>query len=224
FCFGLFEADPASGELTRKGEAVRLQEQPFRMLLLLLERPGGVVSREELREKLWPENSFGEFDNGLNVAMRRIREALGDNAESPRFVQTIPKRGYRFVASVAVRIALPPEKAQPAITVAPSLPSKAARIVLYRWPVLAGTALIVVALVSFFIVRDQRKLPPDTTKPPSAILTAPRRSVAVIPFQNSSARRADDWLETAIPEMLSTELAAGEKLRLIPGEDVVRMT
>lgn len=222
FCFGLFEADPASGELTRKGEAVRLQEQPFRMLLLLLERAGEVVTREELREKLWPENSFGEFDNGLNVAVRKIREALGDSAEAPRFVQTIPKQGYRFIAPVAAKSVSPSDEVQ---TAAPAsrIVSKAAYRIRHSWALL-GTAVIVLGACTALIVSNQRKPQRASLQPSSAILTAPRRSVAVITFQNNSSRRADDWLQAAIPEMLSTELAAGEKLRLIPGEDVVRMT
>ncbi|HMF91080.1 MAG TPA: transcriptional regulator, partial [Candidatus Angelobacter sp.] len=103
FRFGLFEADPASGELLKQGEHVRLQDQPFRMLILLLERPGEVVTREELREKLWRQNTFVEFDNGLNVAVKKIRDALGDNAENPRFVETVPRRGYRFIAPVSIK-------------------------------------------------------------------------------------------------------------------------
>ena len=87
--FGLFEAEPASGQLLKEGERVRLQDQPFRMLMLLLERPGEAITREELREKLWPENTFVEFDNGLNVAVKKIRDALGDNAENPRFVEDV---------------------------------------------------------------------------------------------------------------------------------------
>src|SRR5262249_1606659 len=103
FRFGLFEADPESGELLKQGEHLRLQDQPFRMLLLLVERPGEVISREELREKLWPGNTFVEFDNGLNVAVKKIRDALGDSAENPRFVETVPRGGCRFISPLSVR-------------------------------------------------------------------------------------------------------------------------
>jgi len=99
--FATFEADPASGELQRKGVRIKLQEQPFRLLVLLLEHPGEVVSREELRSRLWPEDTFVEFDNSLNVAVRKLREALRDDAEAPRFIETLPRRGYRFLADVA---------------------------------------------------------------------------------------------------------------------------
>src|SRR5262249_44773816 len=105
FRFGLFEADSGSGQLLKQGIHVRLQDQPFRMLMLLLERPGQGVTREDLRERLWPENTFVEFDNGLNVAVRKIRDALGDDADNPRFVETVPRRGYRFIAPVSIKTA-----------------------------------------------------------------------------------------------------------------------
>src|SRR5450631_512061 len=99
--FGTFEANSASGELLRQGVRVKLQEQPFRFLVLLLERAGEVVSREELRSRLWPEDTFVEFDNSLNVAVGKLRDALRDDAETPRFIETVPRRGYRFLAEVA---------------------------------------------------------------------------------------------------------------------------
>ena len=108
FRFGLFEADSGSGELRKQGEHVRVQDQPFRMLILLLEHAGEAVTREQLREKLWPKNTFVEFDNGLNVAVKKIRDVLGDSAENPRFVETIPRRGYRFIAPVSVARPSPP--------------------------------------------------------------------------------------------------------------------
>src|SRR5215469_314399 len=121
FCFGLFEADSGSGRLLKQGMHVRLQDQPFRMLILLLERPGEVVTREELREKLWPENTFVEFDNGLNVAAKKLRDALGDNADNPRFVETVPRRGYRFIAPVSIKT--PPAALQGTVSVEQAPPS-----------------------------------------------------------------------------------------------------
>jgi eukaryotic-like serine/threonine-protein kinase len=100
--FGLFEADVHSGRLLKQGNAVRLQEQPFQVLLALLERHGDLVTREELRERLWPGDTFVEFDKSLGVALTKVRAALGDDAANPRFVETVPKRGYRFIAPVAV--------------------------------------------------------------------------------------------------------------------------
>ena len=101
--FGSFEVDLGSRELRRQGLKVGLQDQPFRLLALLLERPGEVVTREELRDKLWPADTFVDFDHSLNTAVRKLREALGDSAEAPRYVETLARRGYRFVAPVAER-------------------------------------------------------------------------------------------------------------------------
>lgn len=98
--FGLFEADLQSGELSRNGAKVRLQEQPFQVLSLLLQKPGEVVTREELRARLWPADTFVDFDHGLNAAIKRLRDALGDSAENPRFVETLARRGYRFIAPI----------------------------------------------------------------------------------------------------------------------------
>ncbi len=98
--FGVFELDLASGELRKSGVKVRLQEQPFQVLKALLERPGEVVSREELQQRLWPDDTFVDFEGGLSTAVQKIRQALGDSSSNPRFVETLPKRGYRFVAPV----------------------------------------------------------------------------------------------------------------------------
>ena len=98
--FGIFELDLKAGELRRNGSKVRLQEQPFQVLTVLLEQPGEVVSREELRNRLWPADTFVDFDHSLNAAIRRLREALGDSADSPRFVETVARRGYRFLVPV----------------------------------------------------------------------------------------------------------------------------
>ncbi len=97
--FGAFEADRHTGELTKRGKHVRLQEQPFRLLVMLLEKPGELVTREELRDRLWPQTTV-DFDHGLNKAISKIRDALGDSAENPRFVETVAGRGYRFLADV----------------------------------------------------------------------------------------------------------------------------
>ena len=96
--FADFEINLRAGELRKRGRRIRLQEQPFRVLTMLLERSGEVVSREELRQKLWPADTFVDFDHGLNSAVARLRETLNDSAEEPQFVETVPKRGYRFIA------------------------------------------------------------------------------------------------------------------------------
>jgi DNA-binding winged helix-turn-helix (wHTH) protein/tetratricopeptide (TPR) repeat protein len=106
--FGSFQVNPASGELLKRGERVRLQDQPFRLLVILLENAGQVVTREELRNRVWPDNTYVDFDSSLRVAVRKLREALGDDADKPVYVETIPKRGYRFLFPVT-RVAGVPE-------------------------------------------------------------------------------------------------------------------
>jgi DNA-binding winged helix-turn-helix (wHTH) protein/tetratricopeptide (TPR) repeat protein len=98
--FDIFSVDLDSGELRKQGHRIKLQEQPFQILAVFLERPGEVVAREELRKRLWPSNTFVDFDHGLNIAVAKLREALGDSSEKPRFIETLPRRGYRFIARV----------------------------------------------------------------------------------------------------------------------------
>src|SRR5579863_1327572 len=98
--FGVFEADMEAGELRKHGLRLKLSEQPFQILAMLVARPGEVVSREVLRERLWPGDTFVDFDHGLNNAVMRLREVLGDSSDSPRFIETLPRRGYRFIAPV----------------------------------------------------------------------------------------------------------------------------
>lgn len=100
FRFGVFEADASSGELRKAGLRLRLQEQPFQVLILFLERPGDVITRDEIRQKLWPADTFVDFDHSLNTAINKIREALNDSAANPRFIETLAKRGYRFLVPV----------------------------------------------------------------------------------------------------------------------------
>jgi eukaryotic-like serine/threonine-protein kinase len=231
FRFGLFEADPGSGKLLKQGEPVPLQDQPFRMLCLLLLRPGEIVTREELREKLWPQNTFVEFDGSLNVAVKKLRDALGDSADNPRFVETVPRRGYRFIAPVSVKTttavaakeASAVSKPSASSTAGPAIPdvtpARPARR-MYYWG--AGVLAVVagVLLVRQFDVRRTAE-PSAPIKPPPTVTL--RRTVAVLEFQNVSRRPSDDWLSTAIAEMLTTELGAGEKVLLVPAEDVSRM-
>ena len=99
--FGIFEVDARNLELRRNGVPVRIREQPFRILVYLLEHPGELVSREELRRVLWPSDTFVDFDHSLNTAMMKLRDALGDNVDAPVYIETVPKRGYRFIAPIS---------------------------------------------------------------------------------------------------------------------------
>lgn len=100
--FGLFEVDERRGEIRKQGSRLRLRGRPFDILLILLERPGELVSRDDLRSRLWPADTFVDFDHGVNTSVNRLREVLGDSAENPRFIETVPRKGYRFIAPVDV--------------------------------------------------------------------------------------------------------------------------
>src|SRR5262245_30861751 len=117
--FGPFELECASRELREGARRVRLQDQPFEILRLLLEHPGDVITRDELRHRLWPQGTFVDFEHSLNAAIKRLRAALGDDADHPRFVETVPRRGYRFIASVGEnRPAAAPEPQAPRLRLA----------------------------------------------------------------------------------------------------------
>jgi DNA-binding winged helix-turn-helix (wHTH) protein len=113
--FGIYEVDLRSGELRKNGTKLKLQEQPFQVLAMLLEHPGEVLTREQLRQRLWPADTFVDFDHSLNTAINKLRDALGDSAANPRFIETLAKRGYRFIAPVAPPLSLPGEPALSAV-------------------------------------------------------------------------------------------------------------
>jgi DNA-binding winged helix-turn-helix (wHTH) protein/Tol biopolymer transport system component len=144
--FGSFELDLRAGELRRNGSKVRLQEQPLQVLTVLLERPGEVVTREELQKKLWPADTFVDFDHSLNAAIRRLRDALGDSAENPRFVETVARRGYRFVAPV--------NGAAESVATEPRLPPVAAS---KRWGILVLSAVLLLAMVAWLVMYRSRQ-------------------------------------------------------------------
>lgn len=143
--FGVFEVDQKAGELRRNGAWVKLQEQPFQILALLLERPGEVISRDELQRRLWPADTFVDFDHSLNAAVRRLRDALGDSAESPRYVETVARRGYRFVAPV---LGLGPA-VDAEISAPPHRPAR-------RWKVAAAAGALVLVGLSLGVFIGKR--------------------------------------------------------------------
>ena len=134
--FGAFELDLRTGELRKAGVRVSLPDQPFQVLKALLERPGDLVTREDLRQRLWPAETFVDFEHGLNAAVRRLRDALGDSAEASRFVATLPRRGYRFIAPVASRSAAAlPAPPSPAPEAHPDASRPGVAPALYQYPV-----------------------------------------------------------------------------------------
>jgi DNA-binding winged helix-turn-helix (wHTH) protein len=110
--FGTYEVSLQSGEVRKSGLRIRVQQQPMKLLEILLERPGEVVTREELRARVWADESFGDFDQAVNIAIAKLRSALGDSAENPRYIETLPKRGYRFIGYVSVVIQRPAPKSR----------------------------------------------------------------------------------------------------------------
>lgn len=223
YAFGLYLLDPANGTLTRDAARVRVQEQPFRLLLLLVERAGQIVSRDEIRNRLWPQNTFVEFDKSLGVAVLKVREALGDDAGNPRFIETIPRRGYRFIAPVKVetlRAADLPAPASAAPAVPTSLPNPYAA---KHWLIIGTLVLFLVGMVVYVARPRHGSSLPAAQAGTSIPRIHVRRSVAVLGFRNLPDRPEDSWLSSAFCEMLNTELAAGGELRMVSGEDVARI-
>jgi DNA-binding winged helix-turn-helix (wHTH) protein/tetratricopeptide (TPR) repeat protein len=237
--FGPFELDPAEGRLFRNGGRIKLQDLPFRLLVLLVERQGQIVAREEVRQRLWPENTFVEFDNSLGVAVRKLREALGDDADASRFVETLPRRGYRFLAPVTVLAGNEPAQPQVSgqaagshqssvakpVDAMTSQPSRArggrSRIAVYWLVALLALFAISFVVYKFRTGRSGALSSPVIANPNPRVRM--RRSVAVLGFRNLPGRPQEDWLSAAFSEMLNTELAAGGELRLVSGEDVARV-
>ena len=147
--FGLFEADLGSGELRKRGRRVPLQDQPFQILALLLRHPGEIVAREELQRALWPADTFVEFEHGVNTAIKKLRQALGDSADNPRFIETLPRKGYRFIAPVAgIEAEAPAPAPTPAPVPAPApAPVRPVRLSRNAW-IAVGAAVVLVGVLA----------------------------------------------------------------------------
>jgi TolB-like protein/DNA-binding winged helix-turn-helix (wHTH) protein/Tfp pilus assembly protein PilF len=199
--FGLFEVDLRAAELRKNGAKIKLQEQPFRVLAILLRNAGDVVTREELRRELWPADTFVDFDHSLNAAVKRLRDALDDTAENPRFIETLPRHGYRFIRTKE------PEAIQP----------RTAALWLRRWGLpVAGTALLVVVLLGMDVGGLRTK----------AVLLAgaqPRiRSIAVLPLMNLSGDSDQETFADGMTEELIGELSRIGSLKVISRTSVMQ--
>jgi eukaryotic-like serine/threonine-protein kinase len=227
--FGPFELNTSEGTLVRNGSRVKLQDLPYRLLVLLVEHSGQIVSRETVKQGLWPDNTFVEFDNSLGVAVRKIRDALGDNAEAPRYLETLPRKGYRFLAPVTVidrdRVANPGQ-AMPMEVAVPSVePGKAeTKSARSHTPYFVAVIFaVLLAASAWYILRARRSgSDPSVASKPVSSPVKMRRSMAVIGFRNLPGHAEDNWLSSAFAEMLNTELAADGSVRMISGEDVAR--
>jgi DNA-binding winged helix-turn-helix (wHTH) protein/TolB-like protein/tetratricopeptide (TPR) repeat protein len=193
--FGLFELCPSTGELRKGGALLKISPQPFRLLRLLVLRPGELITRDEIQAALWPDGTTVEFDQGLNFCIRQIRAALNDDARKPRFIETVPKRGYRFVAPV--------EAEQPAAESAITAPR------LWKSPQwwLAGAAAAVI-LVALFVA------------PTRHIGTFPK-SILVAPVVNLNIPTEDAWIGDALAQQLIATLAETGSLRVVPWSSAV---
>src|SRR3989442_578924 len=192
--FGAFEVDLRAGELRKSGARIKLQEQPFQILSMLLERPGDVLTREELRQKLWPADTFVDFDNGLNTAIKKLRDTLGDSADSPRFIETLPKRGYRFIYPVNGA------RAPAAVQVPPPA--------WWRRPQATGL-LAITSLLAIAVAANVGGLRDRITGRASL---GPIASVAVLPCKNLTGDPEQEFLGDGLTDVLTTHLAQVKSL------------
>ncbi len=208
--FGVFELDPVAGELRKAGLRIRLSDQSLKILVLLLERPGTVVTREELRRTLWPDGTFVEFDRSLNAAINRLRAALGDSAENPRFVETVSHRGYRFIATVdGPPGSLEKQLSPPTATVRVTEVRKLAP----RTIVMTAAVLLLALLFALNLGGWKERV----LKTRSHTI----RSIAVLPLENLSRDAEQEYFADGLTEELITELSKIEAVKVISRTSVM---
>jgi TolB-like protein/DNA-binding winged helix-turn-helix (wHTH) protein/tetratricopeptide (TPR) repeat protein len=226
--FGTFEVSLQSGEVRKSGLRIRVQQQPLKLLEILLEHPGEVVTREELRSRVWPNASFGDFDQALNIAMGKLRSALGDSADNPRFIETLPKRGYRFIADVSVIDAeVRPKRPEPSAGDLPGPQRKtepgderqgAGLAVATKgrlWPtrrvIVASVIVLSLPILAFWLFRSRGRSPTPM----------PIRSLAVLPLENLSGDASQNYFADGMTDELITDLAQISALRVISRTSVM---
>jgi TolB-like protein/DNA-binding winged helix-turn-helix (wHTH) protein/Flp pilus assembly protein TadD len=229
FRFGVFEIDLRAGELRKRGTRIRLQSQPLMLLLALLKQPGEIVTRDELRRTLWPEDTFVDFDHSLGTAVNKIREVLGDSATNPRFIETLPRRGYRFIAPVET---VGESEGKPIVTQDPAVKQEPAARDLtqagehdpvdlrqaaaiaprsrptLRWQIYAFALVLLSAGLFALIIRRIGS-------------PAPIRSLAVLPLENLSGNPSQDYFSDGMTDELITELGQIGELRVISRTSVM---
>jgi TolB-like protein/DNA-binding winged helix-turn-helix (wHTH) protein/Flp pilus assembly protein TadD len=204
--FGVFELDLRSGELRKHGVRVRLADQPFQVLRLLIDRPGELVSRDELRNALWQADTFVDFDTGLSSAVRKLRDTLGDSADNPQFIETIPKRGYRFIAPV--------RGTEPEPTAAPEAVAAKARPPRIEALVIGGIVVLAASIVGATLYQRGALR--------SAAAAGRITSIAVLPFDNLTGDDANRYLVDGMTDGLTTNLAQIEGLQVISRASAMR--
>ncbi len=217
--FGVFELDMDAAELHKQGVKVKLQDQPFKVLQILLEKPGQIVTRNELRARVWPANTYVEFDQGLYSAMGRLRETLGDSSESPRFVETLPRRGYRFIAPITASAALTENAglADPDLRVQQGISKPESRMRRFLISVLAGLAgcaLVLGAILGFDVAGSREWLRRYSNRP--------IHSIAVLPLENLSGDPGQDYFADGMTDELITNLAQLSGVRVISRTSIMQ--
>ena len=221
--FGTYEVSLESGEVRKAGLRIRVQQQPMKLLEILLEHPGEVVTREELRSRVWPNEGFGDFDQALNIAIGKLRSALGDSAENPRFIETLPKRGYRFIADVSVLDAdarqkrpesgsgdLPAPESRHRLQIAGLAVGPKPRLGLTgRLIVALALVIISLSILSVWLFRSRGHAP------------AGIRSLAVLPLENLSGDASQNYFADGMTDELITDLAQISALRVISRTSVM---
>lgn len=211
--FENFELDLRAGELRKRGVKLRLQGQPLQVLATLLQRRGELVTHEELRTQIWPADTFVDFDHSLHNAIARIREVLGDSAGTPRYIETLPRRGYRFIAQVEEVGVAPAETRPTASPGSPAPPAPAPRTPIgHPGVVLALTALLILSAAAWLLRRSSQHSNP----------IPPLRSIAVLPLDNLSGDPSQDFFVDGMTEQLITDLAKISALRVTSRTSVMR--
>jgi TolB-like protein/DNA-binding winged helix-turn-helix (wHTH) protein len=206
-CFGVFELDPRAGELRKRGMKIRLQGQPIEILLMLLEQPGEIVTREELQRKLWPGDTFVEYEPGLNNAIKRLRAALDDDADTPHFIETLPRRGYRFIGSVNGSKQTPAKGTRANTRVGPIL-----------WVLVFGAlaVLVIATVVVGLNVHGWRDRILARNPKPNI------QAIAVLPFANLSGDPGQEYFTDGMTEALITELGKISRQRVISRQSITQ--
>src|SRR5438309_6094650 len=200
FRFGAFEFCVQTGELRKHGLRIKLHGQPIAVLAMLLEDPGDVVTREDLQKRLWPADTFVDFEHSLNAAIKRLRAALGDSADAPRFIETLARRGYRFIAPLSQ----PPEDAAQAVSPQPKLEGR--RRFVWWAAAMAVMVLLTAIGLNFAGLRDRLR---------GGALSSPIHSLAVLPLANLSGDPAQDYFVDGMTDALGYSLEGISALRVI---------